>query len=191
MSDQEEIGQVACALVQFSLQQCLKVDVSVINAFSGNKKRKSLNDDDTDTTGKRIKGTDGESVPVIKTYRRLAQFNCVATTQLWIGRKKISKTVPTGKHLNPLQHELAITDVQLRSSDEAVCLNSADQNLNFTIEMWQKCSEATRILVTGDSKSNVKITRGQMIPMFSYLTSHAQNLLRKVKLFVNSTSSKR
>lgn len=194
LTGEDDIGQVACALVQFSLQQCLKVDISVIDEFMGDKKRKALTNDDTGETSKRIKATDGESVPVVKKYRRLAQYQCVAVTQLWVGRKKISKMVPMKKNINPLQHEMAITEVQLETTDEYACwttVSDDDEKLDFIVEVWQKCTSSTSILVTGDSKSNVKVTRAQMIPMFTYLSSLSQNLLKKVTHFVNTTSTKR
>lgn len=193
MIAEDDIGQAACSIVHFALQQCLKIDVSVIEAFLGDRKRKSLTHDEDVDTGKRIKGADGESVLVARKYRRLAQYDCIAALQLWIGRKKISKSVPLGKNITPLQHELAITEVQISSAGVTVSSDSlaSSDRLDFMIELWQKCSDPSNILVTGDSRSSLKITRAQMIPMFCYLTSLSQGLLKKLKNFVITTSSKR
>ncbi|XP_071546127.1 uncharacterized protein [Panulirus ornatus] len=192
MIAEDDIGQAACSLVHFALQQCLKIDVSVIEAFLGERKRKTLSHNDIET-GKRIKGADGESVLVVRKYRRLAQYHCLAAVQLWIGRKKISKSVPMGKNVTPLQHELAITEVQVSAAGVTINSDSLanSEKLDFLIELWQKCSDPTNILVTGDSRSSVKITRAQMIPMFCYLTSLSQSLLKKLTNFVITTSSKR
>ncbi|XP_045605906.2 speckle targeted PIP5K1A-regulated poly(A) polymerase [Procambarus clarkii] len=193
MTAADDIGHAACSIVHFALQQCLKVDVSVIEAFMGDRKRKSFTQDDNSDTGKRIKGADGESVPILTKFRRLSQYHCVAVSQLWVGRKKISKRVPMGKNVTPLQYELAVTEVQISDSGVMISSNSqADSDkLNFIIELWQKCNEPSNILVTGDSRSNLKVTRAQMIPMFTYLTSLTQSLLRKVMLYVVGTASKR
>nr|XP_053641473.1 LOW QUALITY PROTEIN: speckle targeted PIP5K1A-regulated poly(A) polymerase-like [Cherax quadricarinatus] len=193
MTAADDIGQAACSLVHFALQQCLKVDVSVIEAFVGDKKRKSISQEENSDTGKRIKGADGESVPISTKYGRLAQYHCVAVSQLWVGRKQTSKKVPWMKNVTPLQFELAVTDAQVSTSGIMISSNSSDDSdkLDFMIELWQKCNDPSNILVTGDSRSSVKITRSQMQPMFSYLSSLSQNLLKKVMVYVTSTSSKR
>ncbi|KAG7167225.1 Speckle targeted PIP5K1A-regulated poly(A) polymerase-like [Homarus americanus] len=193
MTAADDIGQAACSIVHFTLQQCLKIDVSVIESFTGSKKRKSIIQDDDNETGKRIKGVDGESVPVVTQYHRLAQYQCVAVSQLWVGRKKISKRVPKKINFTPLQYELAVTEAQVSANEMMVNSDSTanSDKLDFMIELWQKCDEASDILVTGESRSDVKVTRGQMIPMFYYLGSLCQSLLRKVKQFVITTSSKR
>ncbi|KAK4317606.1 hypothetical protein Pmani_011313 [Petrolisthes manimaculis] len=187
MNSDDDIAQAACSLTHFVLQQCLKVEVSVMEDFLGSKKRKNFENEEDIDSAKRLKTENGESVSVATKYRRLAQYKCTAEVQLWVGRKKVTKTVPRAVNATPLQHELAITEVQLESQDSCKCPIPID----CLIEVWQKCNNSTYILLTGKSLSENTSVKGNVIQMYSYLTSLVQNLLKKVTQHVHATSTKR
>lgn len=186
MNSDDDIAQAACSLTHFALQQCLKLEVSVIEDFLGSKKRKTCGNEVVTDSAKRRKTENGEGVPVATMYRRLAQYKCTAEVQLWVGRKKVTKAVLRAVNATPLQHELAVTEVQLALLESS----KRPDPIDCLIEVWQKCNNAKDILVTGNSlpeKGSVRIVS----EMFTYLTSLVRNLLRKVNYHVHATSTKR
>lgn len=182
MNSDDDIAQAACSLTHFALQQCLKLEVSVIEDFLGSKKRKTCGNEMVTDSAKRRKTENGEGVPVATMYRRLAQYKCTAEVQLWVGRKKVTKAVLRAVNATPLQHELAVTEVQLALLESC----KRPDPIDCLIEVWQKCSNSTDILVTGNSLSEKRAS-----DLFTYLTSLVRNLLRKVSYHVHATSTKR
>lgn len=191
MSSPDDIGIAACSLVHFCLQKSLRIEVSVTDAFTTGKKRKPQ-PSQADDPCKRIKGSNGKSIPVHQTYTRLAEFKCRATNKLWFGRKKISKAVKATQGSNPLKHELAITEAQVSKPGidiDNICLPKSEK-LCFTVEVWQKFNESTCVLVTADTNSDAKVSQAHMLPMFMYLTSLCQTLQKKLKLYVMPSAPK-
>lgn len=190
MTSEDDIKQAACSLIHFILQQCLKIEVSPVESSSEGGKRKSESPPKDGEPGKRIKNADGDSVCVIMKHRRVAQYRCTAETQLWIGRRKVAKSIPSSVNHNPLQYEMSVTEAQisLGLNNE---INVDIGKLEFTISVWQNVDNPANILVTGDSISNERVTKGMMMPLFLYLSSLTPNLLKKVVLYIVKTSSKR
>ncbi|KAK7074464.1 hypothetical protein SK128_025276 [Halocaridina rubra] len=195
MRSEDEFGQAASSLVHFILQQCLKFDLSRAEFLSMGKtmksedsegiktgKRKSDDYDDAETA-KRLKDADGDSVRVLMPYRKIAQFMCADKLHLYIGRKKISKSVPLLG--NPLENEMTITEAQIANG-----VSDMSRVLNFVVTVWQKTESPFKILVTGDSKSDEKMTKSLMVPLFQHLASFTLGLLKKTHNFIISTSAK-
>ena len=189
MSSEDDIGQAACSLVHFILQQCLKMDVSSVESSGEGRKRKPASPENA-SSGKRIKNIDGDSVNVVMKHMKVAEYRCCAETQLWVGRKKMSKTIPSKQNDNPLQYEMAVTQAQIAAGLE-YAVNASTGKLDFTVIVWQEIKDPVRILVTGDSLSEEKVTRSMMMPLFVYLSSLTSNLLEKVLTYIEKTSSKR
>lgn len=183
MTGANDIGQAASSLIHFVLKQCLKIDVSIVEVASSSKKRKSESPEDDSESGKRRKVRDGVGVSVAMKYRRVAQLDCTSESKLWIGRKMMSKKIPQEVNSNPLKHEMAITAAQMQVSDSKPAPKA--ELLVFTLGVWQECENPCKILVTGDSRSDERITRSQMANMYAYLSSLSQQLLRRVQHYVN------
>ena len=178
-----DTGQAACLLIQFALQQCLKIELATVENCLTDGKRKFLMQSDETNTEKYKERNNGDNISFPKKYLRLTKHMCVASLALWNGRKKISKTVAKRFDKTPLQYELAVTEAQL---GECFDLPSSAA-LKFTIEVWQEMDNPKIIHVTGNSLSDTKTTQSQMIPMFSYLSSLCQNLLRRLTHYVNTS----
>ncbi|KAG0719719.1 Speckle targeted PIP5K1A-regulated poly(A) polymerase [Chionoecetes opilio] len=129
-----DTGQSACLLIQFVLQQCLKMEVSTEEDILTDRKRKAVLESDEATLGKRMQGNDGNSVSVPGKYLKLSKFMCKATMALWIGRKKFSKIVAKKFDETPLQYELAVTEAQIIKQSDL----PSDDSLKLTIEVWQE-----------------------------------------------------
>lgn len=181
--DDNGIGQAACALVQFALKQCLKVELMTteksLSDEKTNEKRKAILQGDNNTSQKRMKSEDGKSDSLPAKYLRISKYKCLATQELWKGRKKISKKLARRLNESPLQYEIAITKAQIEQ------LTNSPENctLDFTIEVWQELDNPTSIHVTGVA-SQSKVIQGLMIPMFTYFTSLCRNLLKKLTHYV-------
>lgn len=183
MTGANEIGQAACSLIHFVLQQCLKIDASIVEVTSSNKKRKSESPEEDSESGKRRKVRDGVGVSVAMKYRRVAQYECTTENKLWIGRKIMSRRMPQEVNSNPLKHEMAITEALIQLNNNKTAAKS--ELLVFTLGIWQECENPCNILVTGDSKSGERTTLNQMSNAYGYMSSLSQQLLRRVQHYVN------
>ncbi|XP_068221956.1 speckle targeted PIP5K1A-regulated poly(A) polymerase-like [Palaemon carinicauda] len=194
MKSEDDIGHAASSLIHFVLQQCLKMEVNPTGTPSEDRKRKSQSPERTGR-GKRIKNADGNVVNVVPVYRKLSEYRCSTENQLWVGRKKASKTVPKKPNTNPLQYEMAVTEAQMSShlaaNGRIGGVSSNGQTLELVVTLWQKLEKPSEVMVTGDSLSNNKLTQGMMMPLFLYLAYLAPSLLEKVSMYIVRTSTKR
>lgn len=172
--DDSEIGQVACSLLEFALKECLKIEITLENYLTG-EKRKAASQGDEASLPKRVRSEDGTGASLPAKYLKISKYTCLSTQALWNGRKKASKRITRKVDESPLQYELAVTEAQMGQ------LNNSSGNLpfEFIIEVWQELGNPNFIHVTGNT-SQAKVNQSMMIPMFSYLCSFCKNLLKKM-----------
>lgn len=193
MKSEDDIGYAASSLIHFILQQCLKMEVNPASSSSAEEGKRKSESPESTGSGKRIKNADGNVVNVVPTYRKVTEYRCSTENQLWVGRRKASKMVPNILNTNPLQYEMAVTQAQMANyigHENGRCPTGA-ATLEFVVTVWQKMEEPSVVLVTGDSLSDEKLTRGMMMPLFLYLSYLAPNLLEKIAMYIVRTSTKR